>query len=173
GGEVAEGDVADLRRAQIARHGRRELCIDKLLPVISTPTQVDVDRRGDIGRGDVFEGDVLDDPAAAGHRLDPRRPARAGEGAATDGDVANPAGGLRAHRNPLAIPDRTVADEDVFGRLVDAQPVGIAPGFHANVVVITADIAAGDADIRRGVDVDAVGTWRLVRRRRTNGQTVD
>src|SRR5436190_18723841 len=77
--------------------------------------------------------------------------------------VTNTARGLAAKRDDAAAATRdVVANEDVLGGTVDAQPIRIAPGLQANVVVVIIDVAVLHQHITGRVDIDAVSAGAFV-----------
>src|SRR6185369_11603813 len=75
----------------------------------------------------------------------------------------NAAGSLAAERDDAAAATGdVVANEDVLGRTVDAQAIGIAPRLQTNVVVVIVDVAVLHQHITGRVDVDAVSAGTFV-----------
>jgi hypothetical protein len=49
-----------------------------------------------------------------------------------------------------------ILDDDVFGRTVDAQAVGVFTGLDRNAIVVHVDVHIVDAYMLRRIDIDAV-----------------
>ena len=103
--------------------------------------------------------DVFDERAAARPALDVNGVSlRASELAILDTDIANPAGSFAA--DPDAGEDRVrqcaVGDEDVLTGPEKRERFAAAPGLNRDTVVAGRDVAAIDADVFAGIDIDPV-----------------
>ena len=111
------------------------------------------------GDVEIVGDDVFDEGATAGPALDvDREGLGVGEFAVLDADVADAAGSLAA--DPDTGEDRirqsAVGDVDVFAWFASARSLPSAAGLDGDAVVAGGDIAAVDADMLAGIDIDAV-----------------
>ena len=139
------------------------------------PVHRDVDGDGDAFEGDVVEAEVLSPAAAGVGGLDEDTGAYAGEGGEVVGlDVAEATGGLGPDGDGGgAAADDAIAEDNVVGRAVDAEAVGVAAGLEAEGVVVDVDVGVGDEDVVGGVDVDAVSGRTFAALVVADGDSVD
>src|SRR5207253_685580 len=77
--------------------------------------------------------------------------------------VADAAAGFAAEgKDAAAAPNQVIADDDVFGRAIDAQAVGVAPCLQTDVVVVIVNVAIFDQHVAGRINVYAVGAGAAI-----------
>src|SRR5439155_5467063 len=113
---------------------------------------------GHLAHGDVLNVHVLDDAAAPACRLHANSRGQIFVVAVVDEDVSHPAGHIRADREPAgAGGSADAADDDVFGRPVDAPSFFVHAALERDAVVAAGDVAIFNNHVAAGIDIDTVG----------------
>ena len=151
----------DVGEAEVPAHRIASQSLHRIVRCVFVAGADQVDAQKAPGQHvEVVAHDVLNDSGAtdAGLHIDAIRVA--GQLAVFDPHVADAAGGFTADANAGKTPpvQGAFGNEHVFRRLADARTVQPAAGFKADGIVARINVAAFNADVLAGINVNAITT---------------